>query len=46
MGRALDGSRRVGGKLTMTSQTSDPDEAMKVLARLGEAVRESPKDFK
>ncbi len=45
-GKALGGSRKSAGKLMLVSQTSDLDQAVEKMARLGEAVRERSKDFK
>jgi hypothetical protein len=45
----LKKSRRSGNRLVLTSEASDPAEAMREIARVGEAVRSvenGPKDFK
>ena len=43
---ALDGSRVVDGALELALETSDPAEAARLVARVGEAARTAPKDFK
>jgi len=45
-GKVLKTSRLRAGELISVSETSDPSQAIKELARVGEALRKAPKDFK
>ncbi len=44
--KAVKGPRVTGSKLVSESESSDPEEAINQITRLGEAVKEKPKDFK